>query len=136
LFGIQDLALFLEFQHGIVLEIKVSCANASLELCELVEDRVRVGCLEQVKRSQISLLNSRTFPFKGKVRMRTARCQKYGMLGLITRVSATSRDINILKLGCYDESIASASRVSAVDGETCLESMDGKEYAEEVHAFG
>lgn len=68
--------------------------------------------------------------------MRTAGCQKHGMLGLVTRVSAASGDIDILKLGCYDESVAFASRVSAVDGEPCLESMDGKEDAEEVYAFG
>ena len=68
--------------------------------------------------------------------MRTARCQKHGMLGLITRVTATGGDIDILELGCNDESITFASRVSAVDGETCLESMDGKKDAEEIHAFG
>jgi hypothetical protein len=58
------------------------------------------------------------------------------MLGLITRVSTTSGDIDSLEFGCYNESVASTSRMSAADAETCLESMDGKKDAEEIHAFG
>lgn len=136
LFSVQSLTLFLQFQHGIVLEIEVSSGDAGLEFSELMEDGIGVGCLEQIERSQISLFDPRTSPFEGEVRMRTARCQKYGMLRLVTRVTATSGNIDILELGCNDESVAFTSRVSAVDGETCLESMDGKKYAEEVYAFG
>ena len=57
------------------------------------------------------------------------------MLGLVTRVSATSGDVDSLELGCYDESVASASRMSAADVETCLQSMDGKKDAEEIHTL-
>jgi hypothetical protein len=136
LLSVQDLTLSFQLHHGIVLEIKVSRGDTGLEFSELMEDGIGVGCLKQIQRCQVSLFDTGTSPFEGEVQVRTARCQKYRMLGLVARVSATSGDVDGLKLGCYNESVTFASRMRAVDVETCLESMDGKEDAEEIHAFG
>ena len=46
LFSVQGLTFLFQFQHGIVLEIKVSCGDTGLEFSELMEYGIGVGCLE------------------------------------------------------------------------------------------
>lgn len=48
LLSVQGLALLFQFQHGIVLEIKISCSDTGFEFSELMEDGIGVGCLEQI----------------------------------------------------------------------------------------
>lgn len=67
--------------------------------------------------------------------MRTVGCQKYGVFGLVARVTTTSGDIDRLELGCYDHGTAFAPPMSAADVEAGLEPVNSISDAEERHTF-